>query len=106
MPVLILSFTTAETCLVPPVCTDINNNLSKHLPYKCWGKGEGHMFQMEIKPGVVPSVASSYIILSQCNLSGSDSSTNCIVFGCSHTYFFMKVGGLVIGMVTKLPKSS
>lgn len=39
------------------------------------------MFQMKIQPGVVPLVASSYIILSQCNLSRSDSSTKCIVFG-------------------------
>lgn len=103
---LILSSTTTETCLVPPVCADINNNLSKHLPYKCWGKGQGHMFQMEIQPGVVPLVALSYVILSQCNMRGSDSSTPCMVFGCLLTYFFMNVGGLVIGMMTKLQQSS
>lgn len=86
MPTLILSFTTMETCLVPPACADVNNNLSKHLPYKCWGKGEGCMFQMEIQPRVVPSVVSSCIILSQCDLSRSDSSMNCIVFGCLHIF--------------------
>lgn len=103
---LILSSTTTETCLVPPVCADINNNLSKHLPYKCWGKGQGHMFQMEIQPGVVPLVALSYVILSQCNMRGRDSSTHCIVFGCLLMYFFMNVGGLVIGTMTKLYQSS
>lgn len=103
---LILSSTTTEMCLVPPVCADINNNLSKHLPYKCWGKGQGHMFQMEIQPGVVPLVALSYVILSQCNMRGSDSSTLCMVFGCLLAYFFMNVGGLVIGMMTKLQQSS
>lgn len=83
---LILSSTATEMCLVPPVCADIINNLSKHLPYKCWGKGQGHMFQMEIQPRVVPLVALSYVILSQCNMRGRDSSTHCIVFGCLLTY--------------------
>lgn len=45
------------------------------------------MFQMEIQPGVVPSMASSCIILSQSDLSGSDSSMNSIVFGCLHIFY-------------------
>lgn len=54
MPTLIRSFTAAETCLVPPVCADINNNLSKHLPYKCWGKGKDICSRWKYNRGLCP----------------------------------------------------